>query len=121
MRQVAGRGIEYPDRDLKRNPQHSVSGTTCNHGMRMLRLALRLASVKLAVPLPPGLGDPLAYPKFSEPITGQYIPPGDFYAILSHIDAGPKQALTEVAYLTGVRKGQLRKTEIRNVAWSVAP
>jgi integrase len=107
-------GIEYPDRDLKRNPQHPVSGTTCNHGMRMLRQALRLAAVKLAVPLPPGLDDPLAYPKFSEPVTGQHIPPDVFYAILAHIDAGPKRALTELAYLLGVRKGQLRKTEIRN-------
>jgi integrase len=108
-------GTEYPGRDLKRNPQHPVSGTTCNHGMRMLRQALRLAAVKLAVSLPPGLGDPLAYPKFSEPITGQYIPPDAFDMILAHVEPWPKRALFELAYLTGVRKGQLRKTEIRNV------
>jgi hypothetical protein len=58
-------GIEYPKRDTKRNPQHRVSGTTCNRAMKMLRRALRLASVKLAVPLPPGLSDPLAYPRFA--------------------------------------------------------
>jgi len=108
-------GIDYPERDRRRNPQHPVSGTTCNHGMRMLRQALRLAAVKLAVPLPPGMGDPLAYPKFKEPVTGNYIPPGNFYRILEHIEAGPKAALCELAYLTGVRKGQLRKTELHNV------
>jgi integrase len=108
-------GVAYPERDEKRNPQYPASGTTCNHGMRMLRQALRLAAVKLAVPLPPGLGDPLAYPRFPEPITGQYIPPETFYAILGHVEAGPKRALLELAYLTGVRKGQLRKTELRNV------
>jgi integrase len=108
-------GIEYPERDTKRNPQHPASGTTCNHAMRMLRQALRLAAVKLAVPLPPGLGDPLAYPHFTEPVTGQYISPETFYAILGNIQAGPKRSLLELAYLTGVRKGQLRKTELRNV------
>jgi hypothetical protein len=43
----------------------------------MLRQSLRLAAVKLAVPLPPGMSDSLAYPRFLEPVTGQYIPPGD--------------------------------------------
>jgi hypothetical protein len=108
-------GIEYPGRDLKRNPQHPVSGTTTNHAMRMLRQALRLAAVKLGVPLPHSLGDPMAYPKFSEPITGKYITQEDFERILSHIDPGPKRALVELAYLIGVRKGQLRKTELKNV------
>jgi integrase len=83
--------------------------------MRTLRQALRLAAVKLSVPLPPGMGDPMAYPRFVELVTGQYIPPGDFYRILEHIEVGPKRALVELAYLIGVRKGQLRKTELRNV------
>jgi integrase len=48
-------------------------------------------------------------------VTGQYIQPSDFYAILEHIEDGPKRALAELAYLLGVRKGQLRKTELRNV------
>ena len=91
-------GIEYDERDHKRNPQHPVSGTTCNQGMRTLRQALRLAAVKLSVPLPPGMGDPMAYPRFVEPATGQYIPPGDFYRILEHIEVGPKRALVELAY-----------------------
>jgi integrase len=108
-------GIKYPERDRKRNPQHPASGTTCNHGMRMLRQALRLAAIKLAVPVPPGLGDPKAYPQFEEPVTGQYIQPADFYAILANVEAGPKAMLCELAYVTGVRKGQLRKTELRNV------
>src|SRR5262249_49124295 len=76
-------GIQYPERDRERNPQHPASGTTCNHGMRILRQALRLAAVKLALPLPSGLGDPRAYPQFKEPVTGQYIQPADFYAILA--------------------------------------
>jgi integrase len=57
----------------------------------------------------------LTYPKFPEPITGQYIPRDAFDAILAHVDAGPKRALFELAYVTGVRKGQLRKTELKNV------
>jgi integrase len=108
-------GVEYPERNHKTNPQHPASGTACNHAMRMLRQALRLAAVKLRVKLPPGMGDPIAYPRFEEPVTGQYIPPGDFYSILEHVEAGPKRALVELAYLIGVRKGQLRKTELRNV------
>lgn len=83
--------------------------------MKRLRRALRLAAVKLAVPLPPGIGDPLAYPRFTEPVVGAYIPPDDFYHILARLDVGPKRALAELAYLTGVRKVQLRKTELRNV------
>jgi hypothetical protein len=56
------------------------------------------------VPLPPGMGDPMGYPRFVEPVTGQYIPPGDFYRILEHIEVGPKRALVELAYFIGVRK-----------------
>src|SRR4029077_20973871 len=81
--------------------------------MRTLRQAFRLAEV--SVRLPPGMGDPMAYPRFVEPVTGQSIPPGDFYRILQHIEVGPKRALVELAYFIGVRKGHLRKTELRNV------
>jgi integrase len=57
----------------------------------------------------------LAYPRFVEPIVGKYIPPEDFAQILENIDPGPKRALVELAYLLGIRKGQLRKAELRNV------
>jgi integrase len=104
-------GIEYPERKTKRNPMHPASGTTCNHGMRTLRAALKLAVEKLGVVAHASM----SYPRFDETVTGQKIEPADVYRILSHFDVWQKAALVELAYLTGVRKGQLRKTELRNV------
>ena len=46
---------------------------------------------------------------------GRYISPGDFYAILAHVPHPTKAAFMELAYLTSVRKGQLRRTDLRNV------
>lgn len=103
-------GITYPERDLVRNPQHPVSGPTCNRGMAMLRRARTLAMDKLGITLPR-----LTFPHFGEPVKGKYIPPSDFYMILANIGDLVKAAFMELAYLTGVRKGQLRKTELRNV------
>ena len=105
-----GSGIAYPERDLRRNPQHPVNGSTCNRGMAMLRRARNLVMDKLGVILPR-----LTFPRFAEPVKGKYIPPSDFYAILAHVGHPTKLAIMELAYLTGVRKGQLRKTELRNV------
>jgi hypothetical protein len=104
-------GIEYPERKIKTNPLRPVSGTTCNHGMRTLRAALKLAVVKLGAETPRAL----TYPRFDETVTGHKIEPVDFYGILAHIEPWEKAALVELAYLTGVRKNQLRKTELRNV------
>jgi integrase len=104
-------GIEYPGRKTEMNPMRPVSGTTCNHGMRMLRAALKIAVVKLGASIPPAL----TYPDFEETTTGHKIEPADFYRILENIEPWPKAALVEFAYLTGVRKGQLRKTGLRNV------
>jgi len=104
-------GIEYPERKVETNPLRRVSGTTCNHGMRTVRAALKLAVEKLGATVPPQL----TFPHFDETVTGHKIEPADFYRILEHIEPWQKAALVELAYLTGVRKGQLRKTELRNV------
>ena len=78
-------GIEYPERGLKagakQHPMRPVSGTTCNHGMRTLRAALKLAVEKLGATVPPQL----RYPHFDETVTGHKIEPADFYRILDHL------------------------------------
>jgi integrase len=103
-------GVEYPERNVETNPMRPVSGTTCNHGMRTLRAALQLAEEKLGATVPR-----LTFPHFDETVTGHKIEAADFYRILQHIEPWQKAALVELAYLTGVRKGQLRRTELRNV------
>jgi integrase-like protein len=104
-------GIIYPERDVKMNRVHPVSGTTCNHGMRTLRAALRLSVEKLGGVVPPAL----TFPHFDETVVGHKIEPAEFYGILGHIQPWQKAALVELAYLTGVRKNQLVRAELRNV------
>jgi hypothetical protein len=104
-------GIEYPARVLEKNPVHPVSGTTCNHGRRTLRAALRLAVEKLGADVP----RTLTFPRYDETVTGHKIEPADFYRILGYITPWQKAALVEMAYIAGVRKNQLRRTELRNV------
>jgi hypothetical protein len=104
------RGITYADRDLARTPQHPVEGATVNRAMALLRRARTLAIETRNLTLPR-----LTFPHFAEPVKGRYIPPGDFYAILAHVPHATKASFMELAYLTGVRKGQLRGTTLRNV------
>jgi hypothetical protein len=102
-------GIAYDGRDETR-PMRPVSPTTCGHGMRTLRQARRKAAEDYGLTLPP-----LTFPTFSDRVTGTYVPPDTFYKILAHITPWQKAALVELAYLTGKRKGQLRKIELHNV------
>src|SRR5439155_24585294 len=103
-------GIEYPDRDPKTNPMHPVSDTTCAHGMRTLRQAREKAAEDFGLVLPP-----LTFPTFADHVAGTYVAPDTFYAMLAHVTPWQKAALLELGYLTGKRKGQLRKIEAPNV------
>ncbi len=103
-------GISYPERSSVGRSVRAVDGATCNRGMAVLRRARNLGMDKLGITLPR-----LTFPRFRETPKGRYIPAEVFYAILVHLGDAVKCCLFELAYLTGVRKGQLRMTELRNV------
>ena len=77
--------------------------------MATLRRAFYLGRQKLE------LGLTLTFPQLPETSRGRYIPPADFDAIVALIPSETKRVFCEFAYLTGVRKGQLRWTELANV------
>lgn len=104
------RGITYADRNPATNPQHPVDGATVNRAMALLRRARTLATETLNLTLPR-----LTFPHFAEAVKGRFISPSDFYAILAHVPHPTKRAFMELAYLTGVRKGQLRSTKLGNL------
>jgi len=102
-------GIAYEHRDETR-PMRPVSAATCGHGMRTLRQARRKAAEDYGLTLPP-----LTFPTFPDRVAGTYLAPDTFYLVLAHVTPWQKAALLELAYLTGKRKGQLRKVELHNV------
>jgi hypothetical protein len=65
---------------------------------------------KLGVDLPR-----LTFPRFTEKAAGQYVSPGDFFAILTHVAHPTKRAFMELLYLLAIRPGQLKSTETSNV------
>jgi hypothetical protein len=102
-------GIAY-DRDVAKHPMHPVSAATCGHGMRTIRQARRKAAEDFHLTLPQ-----LSFPTFDDHVAGTYVAPDVFYSLLTHVAPWQKAALLELAYLTGKRKGQLRKIEAHNV------
>jgi hypothetical protein len=100
-------GPTWPGRAVRR--QQPVSGATCNHYMATLRRGYNLAREKW------GLVTGLTFPHERETARGRYMPPAVFYAIHAHLPTDDIRDVFELAYLTGVRKGQLRATETSNV------
>jgi integrase len=78
--------------------------------MRTLSQAREKAAEDFGLTLPP-----LTFPTFADRVSGTYMAPETFYAVLAHVAPWQKAALLELAYLTGKRKGQLRKIEAHNV------
>jgi integrase len=86
-----------------------LSGGTCNRYMGTLRRGFTLAREKW------GLLTALTFPHEKETARGRYLPPDVFQRIVNAMPAGGARDVCELAYLLGVRKGQLRKTERANV------
>jgi integrase len=103
-------GIAYEGRDVDSKRMRPVSPATCGHGMRTLSQAREKAAEDYGLMLPP-----LTFPTFPDRVAGTYMPPDVFYKVLAQITPWQKAALIELAYLTGKRKGQLRKIELHNV------
>jgi integrase len=78
--------------------------------MATLKRAYTLAEDKHRLSLPR-----LKAPHTKEEAAGQYIPPADFAAILTHIAHPVKRAFIELLYLLGIRPGQLKSTETSNI------
>jgi len=102
-------GIAYEGRDETR-PMRPISAATYAHGMRTIRQARQKAAEDFGLTLPP-----LTFPTFPDRVAGTYLAPDAFYQVLAHVMPWQKAALVELAYLTGKRKGQLRKIEIHNI------
>ena len=103
-------GIDYEARDERRNPRHPVSTSTCNRGMTMLRRGRNLAVEKLGITLPT-----LTFSHFKERARGRPIPPETFARILGATRDPIVRDFFELCYRMGVRSGQLKRTELRNV------
>jgi integrase len=100
-------GPTWPGRVARRC--QPISGTACNHYMALLSRGYSLAKEKW------GLVTGLTFPHERETARGRYMPPATFYAIHEHLPTRDIQDVFELAYLNGIRKGQLRKTEVPNV------
>ena len=77
--------------------------------MALLRRGYNLAREKW------GLATGLTFPHERETARGRYMPPGVFYAIHTHLPTEDIRDVCELAYLNGIRKGQLRQTDLSNV------
>ena len=62
-----------------------------------------------------GLLTALTFPHEPDTERGRYMPPAVFYAIHEHLPTQDIRDLSELAYLNGIRKGQLRATDGTNV------
>src|SRR5207247_813847 len=100
-------GPTWPGRAARRC--RPISGTTCNHYMALLSRGYSLAKEKW------GLLTALTFPHERERKRGEYMPPDVFYAIHAQLPTEDIRDVFELAYLNGIRKGQLRATEVGNV------
>jgi integrase len=103
--------VKWAARDPKR--VRPLSGASLNRYVAVLRRAFRLGHEKR------GLLTPLTFPHFSETARGEYLTEDRCRAICANFQArkgAPVKAdVIRFAYLTGVRSGQLRRTEKCNV------
>lgn len=91
-----------------------LSGASCNRLLAVLRRAYAIGRDDLQ------LMTPLSFPHYGERSRGRYLTEDQCVAICQHFQAKVgrevKAQVFRLAYLTGVRKGQLRATKKRNVS-----
>jgi integrase len=106
-----GRTVTWSARP--RDRVRPLSGASLNRLVAVLRRAFKLGQEKL------GLMTALTFPHFDERGRGEYITEDQCVAICTHfqtkVGAQVKADVFRLAYLTGIRKGQLRNTRKKNV------
>src|SRR5262249_46701777 len=106
-----GRTVTWPARPRER--VRPLSGASGSRLVAVLRRAFILGQEKL------GLMTALTFPHFDERGRGEYITEDQCLAIVQNfqakVGAQVKADLFRLAYLTGIRKGQLRNTRKKNV------
>jgi integrase len=106
-----GTRIAWSKRDKQR--VRPISGANCNRLVSVLRRAFTLGKEKYE------LDTTLTFPHYAEGKRGEYITEDQCLAICANFQArfgAPvKAAVFRLAYLTGVRKGQLRNARKRHV------
>src|SRR5262245_9518800 len=106
-----GRTVTWPARPRER--VRPLSGASCNRLVAVLRRAFKLGQEKL------GMMTALTFPHFEEHGRGEYITEDQCVAICTNFQAKVgremKADVFRLAYLIGVRKGQLRDTRKKNV------
>lgn len=106
-----GTGTCWAARDPKR--VRPLSGASCNRLLAVLRRAYRLGQEKRA------LVTPLTFPHFEETSRGEYLTEDQCVAICANFQAKDgavvKADIFRLAYLLGIRKGQLRATLKKHV------
>lgn len=104
-----GTGLSWGRRLVAR----PATGSTCNRFVAVLRKAYKLGQAKR------GLAVTLVFPRFPEEGRGAYLDDAQCRAICAHFQAKRGAAVKadafRLAYLLGIRKGQLRKTTKRHV------
>jgi integrase len=107
-----GRTLTWPARPKER--VRKLSGASLNRLVAVLRRAYKLGKEKLQ------LTTALTFPHFAEGRRGEYISEDQCVAICTNfqakVGAAVKADVFRLAYLKGIRKGQLRATRKRNVS-----
>ena len=106
-----GQALTWPARDPQR--VRRIDGPTCNRYIAVIRRAYSLGKEKR------GLVTALTFPRFEEATRGEYLTEDQCRAICANFKAkqgaAMKADLFRLAYLLGIRKGQLRRTCKRHV------
>ncbi len=106
-----GRALTWKARDPKR--VRPLDGASCNRLVSVLRRGYSLGKEKR------GLLTALTFPRFKETARGEYLTEDQCVAICEHFQAKQgarvKADVFRLAYLLGIRKGQLRRTVKRHV------
>jgi integrase len=106
-----GRTLRWKSRDPRR--VRPIGGASCNRLMSVLSRSYQLGREKR------GLVTGLTFPHFRESARGEYISEEQSIAIrdgfLARKGRAVKADVFRLAYLLGIRKGQLRRTHKRNV------
>jgi integrase len=106
-----GRTVTWPARDRAR--VRPLAGASVNRLVAVLRRAFKLGQKQL------NLFVPLSFPHFAEHGRGEYITEDQCLAICTNYQAkkgaAVKAKVFRLAYLIGVRKGQLRDTRKKHV------